>query len=163
MIDPGYVGVGEPATATKRIDNTTITNPDTVVVERQIIGTGDPENWADIARVLGTPPAAAAAGLVTRNIQAGNSDSGLVPIPAVEGQLTDVDTQVIAVLLFNVSSTVKKVTLKNDLGAIYLNEYPLPARTPLALAFHGAVFASGIRWNAGAVDGEVNGQVVGNQ
>lgn len=163
MSVPGSVGVVEPTAPSKQIDNVRLTNPSAAAVERQNVVVGDPDNWAQLARVLTTPPTTVDAGMVVRPVPFDNFDSGLVPIPAIEGQLTDTETRVTAVILCNQTASIKKITLKDDTGAIYLNEYPLPARTLQSFPFYGARFASGIRWAAGTTDGDVNGQVVGHQ
>lgn len=160
-INPSFVQVA-PDGGGKYIDNAELLNPDVVVVERQITITGDPENWDAMVRVRDAAPAADDHGMISRNIDIGNYDSGLVAIPDSDDELTDTTTYVKAIILSNQTDEDQWVTVMDDASGAYLNRYPLLPRKTESIPFYGAKFAGGIHWMASQADA-VNGHIVGHQ
>lgn len=164
MASNSFVGVREPPqnTFSKRVETIEI-DVDGVAVQREVVNIADSTDPDAKARVKTEAPAIDDPGLVVRVVpSAGNYDSDLLAIPAIETQVTDDETKVDAVILSNQTTRTQWVTLKNDLGVSYLNQYPLDPKQFAMLDFKGATFAGGIRWLAKEADA-VHGQIVGNQ
>ena len=89
-------------------------------------------------------------------------DSGRQVLPNTETSVTAVDTTVTAIILSNQTSQVQNVSIKDGLGNLWINAYPMKAKEFLVLGFNGAAFASGVKWWS---DGTtvIIGQVVGRQ
>lgn len=167
MSTPGSVGVGEPSTITKRIDNVRLTQPVTGhEVERQVIGVADPDDWSKIAKVTEAAPAADALGLVVRPVGSGtepNYDSGLVAVPDTETPVTAVTTRVTTLLVINDATQLRHLTLKDGAGGTYITAMPVNPKALLALALGGAEFASGVNVNCNSGQTGLKVQVVGRQ
>lgn len=169
MITPGSVGVGEPSTITKRIDNVELTQPGPggQDVERQAIALGDPEAWDRIAGVTDAAPADDALGLVVRPVGAplpDNYDSGLIAVGDTPQVVTGQTTKVSTLLVVNDATTLRHLTLQDGAAGTYFTDMPLQAKQVLPLSFGGAQFANGVSVNvkSGQAAG-VRVQVVGRQ
>lgn len=168
MITPGTVGVGEPATQTKQIDNASLTNPAAVEVERQLIGIGDPEDWTKIAKVRDSDPDAADMGVVVRPVGGSaipdtNYDSGLLDVPDVLTPVTAVTTQVRTLLVINDNTQIRHLTLLDGDGNTYFSDLPVPAKSVQPLGFGGAALSNGISINCKAGTTGLRIQVIGRQ
>jgi hypothetical protein len=166
LITPGHVGVGEPATPTKQIDNVALQQPDTTAVERQLIGIGDPEDWSKIAKVTDADPDANALGLVVRPIGGATDpdyDSGLLDVPDVETAVTAITTQVRTLLFINDATQLRHITLKDGDGNVYFSAKSMQAKEVLPLNFGGASLSNGIKVNVNSGQTGVRVQIVGRQ
>lgn len=168
MIAPGTVGVGEPAAQTKQIDNASLTNPDAVEVERQLVGIGDPEDWSRIAKVRDSDPDAGDMGVVVRPVGGSaipdtNYDSGLLDVPVVATPVTALTTQVRTALLINDNTQIRHFTLLDGDGNPYITDMPVAAKTVLPLDFGGAALSNGISVNCKAGQTGLRVQFIGRQ
>lgn len=168
MITPGTVGVGEPTTQTKQIDNAALTNPDATEVERQLIGIGDPENWSRIAKVRDSDPDAADMGLVVRPVGGSaipdtNYDSGLLDVTDTPTAVTAITTQVRTLLLCNDDGALRHLTLQDGDGNTYVTDMPVSAKSIQPLSLGGAAFSNGISVNCKSGQTGLRVQFIGRQ
>lgn len=168
MITPGKVGVGEPATQTKQIDNVKLTNPDAVEVERQALVIGDPEDWSKIAKVRDSAPDAADLGLVVRPVGGSaipdtNYDSGILDVTDVPVPITLLTTQVRTLLLLNDSTQLRHFTLADGDANAYITELPVSAKAVVPLNFGGAALSNGIVISCKSGQTGLRAQFVGRQ
>lgn len=167
---PGHVGVGEPTIQTKQIDNVELTQPlpSGQLVQRQLIGLGDPDDWSKVAKVTAAEPAPGDLGLVVRpvggtGVPDTNYDSGLLPVPDVATPVTAVTTQVRTVLLVNDTTTLRHFTLQDGDANAYVTDLPVAAKTVLPLNFGGAALSNGISINCKTGQTGLRVQFVGRQ
>lgn len=158
-ITPSHVRVA-PDSIGKYIDNTHLTNPDLTEVERQVTATGDPENWSSIQRVRTSLPVASDPGAVVRQAAPGY-DSGCVTLTDTLAALTADTIRAAGVLLCNLTTTQKLVTVTDTAGAQRLKAYPLQGRMTVFVPLGGAIMV-GVKWNADAA-ASVNAQLVGDK
>ena len=168
MITPGRVGVGEPTTPTKQIDNVALQQPDTTLVERQVIGIGDPEDWSKIAKVRGDDPDPTDLGVVVRPVGGSaipdtNYDSGILDVTDTPTPITAQTTQVRTVLLFNDASQLRHFTLADGDANPYITAMPVNAKAVLPLNFGGAALSNGIVISCNSGQTGLRVQFVGRQ
>lgn len=159
-ITPSFVRVAPDSTG-KFIDNVSPTNPDLVLVQRQVTATADPDVWGAIARVVDAVPATDAFGLVVRQVPpAAPADSGLVTLTATPGTAITASTlRVAGLVLTNLTTQLQAVNVTNTAGGFHLKDFPLQAKQTIAIAFFGATMVGVKAW-AGNTSA-VNLQVVG--
>lgn len=166
MITPGRVGVGEPTTPTKQIDNVALQQPDTTLVERQVIGIGDPEDWSKIAKVRGDDPDPTDLGIVVRPLGGAsdpNYDSGILDVTDTPTPVTAQTTSVRTVLLLNDSSQLRHFTLADGDANPYITAMPVSAKAVLPLNFGGASLSNGIVISCNSGQTGLRVQFVGRQ
>lgn len=168
MITPGRVGVGEPTTQTKQIDNVELTQPapSGELVERQIIGVGDPEDWNKIAKVRGDDPDPTDLGIVVRPIGGAtdsNYDSGILDVTDTPTPITAQTTQVRTVLLFNDATQLRHFTLADGDANPYITAMPVSAKSVVPLNFGGAALSNGIVVSCNSGQTSLRVQIVGRQ
>lgn len=158
-ITPSYVQVA-PDSDGKLIDNVEVDTGQGDVVQRQVTVTGDPEDPDGRGRVLAALPAADAYGAVVRQAAPG-FDSACVTLPNALTALTTDTIKAKGVLLCNLTSSQKLVTITDTAGAQRLKEFPLQGRMTVYVPL-GDVTMVGVKWNADQA-ASVNAQLVGDK
>lgn len=127
---------------------------------QQLIGITDPTDPTKVAAVFAAMPTPSAYGVTTREA-APNFDSGLVTLTDSLASITTDTIKGGVMVLCNITSSLRTVTLTNTAGTKYMNAYPLQANMTIFIAF-GRMSLAGIKWNASAL-ASVNGQFVGDK
>lgn len=158
MIVADFVQVAPQSTG-RKIDNTKVSISGHDVL-RQITAAGDPEDPAAYGRVRNSLPGATDYGVVTR-VPAPGYDSDVVTLPDTLTALTTDTIRAKGVLLCNLTSTQKLVTLTDTAGTERLKEFPLQGRMTTFIPL-GDITMVGVKWNADAA-ASVNAQLVGDK
>lgn len=86
-------------------------------------------------------------------------DSGLTTLTDAFTVVTALTVRMIALLLVNLTTSTKLVSITNTAGAFYFKDFPLQSRNTLSFNL-GQMSADGVKWKAD-VNGSVNAQLVG--
>jgi hypothetical protein len=95
-------------------------------------------------------------------------ESGMVDLPTSSTSVTSTPTCVTTIILNNTSASAQTVSVQdqstqcNSAACNVLSSFSIPANSEMDLAFYGAKFTGGIKWNA-ATANTVVGDIIGNQ
>lgn len=151
LIDPS----GNP-----KIDNVEVVTG-AGVVERQGVTLSDPEVAAARVKVTNALPATNAYGATVRDAAPGY-DSGITELTNVLTAVTVDGIRALAILLCNLTTTAKKVTLADGNGQFYLKDYPLQGGMSVTVPLGRASMSGGAQWKADA-NNAVNAQLIGEK